>query len=244
MALLEVPALRPEDISHWQTYAPQDAAWSRTVKFRDKCLKSLDVIAEWSLSGPCYVATSWGKDSMVVAHMAWSLIQAGGLTLPLVWIRSSHANPYCVLVRDEYLRRWDGHEYHEEFVQRPDTPLSLDEQTGHATYGTLEMGLSRIYPIYGNRWIGGIRADESGGRSRRISRGLTLGNSCQPIGYWTAQDVFAYLYAHDLPVHPAYAMSYGGSLSRDRLRVAPIGGSPGVGHGRAQWETDYYGRGR
>lgn len=32
-----------------------------------------------------------------------------------------------------------------------------------------------------------------------------------------------------------------GLLSRERIRVATIGGERGTGHGRAEWERTYYG---
>lgn len=47
-------------------------------------------------------------------------------------------------------------------------------------------------------------------------------NSCRPIGNWIAGDVFAYLHKNQLPVHPAYAMTYGGARDRASLRVHPL----------------------
>lgn len=64
--------------------------------------------------------------------------------------------------------------------------------------------------------------------------------ACRPIGRWTAVDVFAYLRRHDLPVHPAYAMSCGGHYDRRWLRVSPIGGITQAHRGRADWERAYY----
>ena len=66
-------------------------------------------------------------------------------------------------------------------------------------------------------------------------------NTCAPIGWWTARDVFAYLHLHGLPVHPAYAMTRGGLWPRDRIRVASLGGQRGRGAGREEWERLYYG---
>lgn len=86
----------------------------------------------------------------------------------------------------------------------------------------------------------GMRGEESARRRRRMSLGPTVGSSCCPLGLWMARDVFAYLYAHDLPVHPAYAMSFGGRLDRDTLRVSLIGGDQGRGFGRGEWEQRYY----
>ena len=54
-------------------------------------------------------------------------------------------------------------------------------------------------------------------------------------------DVFAYLSLHSLPVHPTYAMSLGGRLPRDRLRVSSLTLRHGVGMGRVEIEERYYG---
>lgn len=64
--------------------------------------------------------------------------------------------------------------------------------------------------------------------------------ACRPIGRWTAIDVYAYLHRHDLPIHPAYAMSFGGQLDRRWLRVSPIGGLSQAHKRRADWEEAYY----
>ena len=51
---------------------------------------------------------------------------------------------------------------------------------------------------------------------------------------------FAYLYRHDLPIHPAYAMSFGGALDRRWIRVSAVGGERGAEKARADWEEYYY----
>lgn len=71
-------------------------------------------------------------------------------------------------------------------------------------------------------------------------RGLSSLHTCAPIGWWSDTDVFAWLAARDLPVHPAYACSMGGMLERRHLRVAGIGGDRGTGFGRREWERRYY----
>ena len=58
--------------------------------------------------------------------------------------------------------------------------------------------------------------------------------------------MFAYLHRENLPVHPVYAMTYGGVLDRRWLRVHPLCSAPparSAVHGRdmTTWEDDYYG---
>ncbi len=244
MALIRVPQHRPEDLAAWERLEHEDAAWAMLPEFRARCVEAVRVIREFAGRGPCYASTSWGKDSVVVAHLVWTLLEEEGLDIPLAWVRVEPIeNPHCVVVRDTFLSRWPM-PFREVVIRCPQN----DDGTYHAP-GTLEAGIEQLYEAYGPRWIGGLRGEESGMRARRIDRGLSLRTSCQPIGHWTDRDVFAYLCAFDLPVHPVYAMSFGGSLDRGRLRVSSLGlrrdtrwlGQRGAGHGRAEWEDVYYG---
>lgn len=86
-----------------------------------------------------------------------------------------------------------------------------------------------------------MRADESRARKLRSAAwGAATQNTCAPLDRWSNAEVFAYLARFDLPIHPAYAMSYGGALARDQIRVDCIGGRTGRGKGRREWEWTYY----
>src|SRR5690606_27886834 len=93
-----------------------------------------------------------------------------------------------------------------------------------------------------DRHLSGVRGDESPGRLIRMCRwGESSPNACAPIGRWSVADVLGYLAAHDLPVHPNYAMLGGGRWPREHVRTAEIGDSHGRRMGRAEWEQEYYG---
>lgn len=249
MALIRVRAHRPEDLAAWEVWTRGDAAWACTGEFAAKCKEAMAVLETYVSRHPdgCYAGTSWGKDSTVLAHLVWAMRERAGLVVPLVWIRwEATLNPFCGLVRDAFLEQWPM-EYHEHSV------MWNDREDPEAVWGE---ALCAVESRFGAHWIGGMRADESKQRARRMARGLALERSCQPLGNWMARDVWAYLWAHDLPIHPAYAMTFGGSLDRDRIRVAallrretrrqPAGWRPeleerGTGHGRADWEAAYYG---
>lgn len=95
---------------------------------------------------------------------------------------------------------------------------------------------------FGPRHITGIRAEESRIRTLVQHRfGDATERTARPIGTWAATDIFAYLAGHNLPVHPAYAMSHGGTLDRRWLRVHALGGVTGADKGRADWEESYFG---
>ena len=113
---------------------------------------------------------------------------------------------------------------------RPEEARRYDEQSG---------ALRPMVPRGGlpERRITGVRAAESQVRAlSAATHGVSTETSCRPILRWSTSDVFAYLALHDLPVHPAYAQSMGGLWDREHLRVAPLGGHEGSGHGRAEWE--------
>lgn len=231
--LIRVPTHRPEDIEHWRELEREDRTWSWTAQLMERIDEAGAEVERFVRSGRAYVSTSWGKDSTVVAHLALSVAPQ----LPIVWVRVDPiANPHCHLVRDAFFQRCPAGRgnYHEIVVHCP-----RDNSGYHAT-GTLEGGLGQVRRRFGRRWIGGLRAAESGGRKRRIEKGLTLHYSCQPLGHWSDRDVFGYLHAFNLPVHPAYAMTMGGSLDRGKLRVASIGCQRGRAFGRREWEAVYY----
>lgn len=224
--LIASPRHTRADIDAWARWERQDDAYVQSGALRRHTERAVVEIGAFASTGPCYVGVSWGKDSVVVAHLAYTR------SLPLVWIRVEPiANPDCVLVRDAFLSRFPSVDYREI-----EEWCTHDENGWHAT-GTLERGFARAPS---RRYISGIRGEESSTRARRVNAGLSTERTCAPIGRWTSRDVFAYLRLHDLPIHPAYACTFGGVLDRGRVRVSSLGGARGTGRGRAEWERRYY----
>lgn len=235
--LIRVPAHSDLDLEAWEARERADAVHAQLSTFRRKCARALADLLAFSEQGRCYVGTSWGKDSTVLAHLAADLARTHGVVLPLVWVRIEPVtNPHCVLVRDAFLER------HRSFVDYDEVLLTCArDENGWLATGRLEAGFEVVRKCYGKRHISGVRGQESGERSKRMQAfGVATKNTCAPIGWWSADDVFAYLRVHDLPVHPAYAMTLDGALDRARIRVASIGGERGTGHGRREWEQRYY----
>lgn len=223
---------RSEDLELWTEMEAADLVHGQSTGLQRKVDRSIAEIKSFAERGPCYAGVSWGKDSVVMAH----LIQRSGLTIPLVWIKQIPLyNPDCELVRDSFLSM-QAMSYHEIVVL-----LRAGHYTWHAT-GSIEAGFSEAYYRFGHRHISGIRAGESGGRKIRMRRhGLSSANACAPLGWWTEQDVFGYLAAHDLPVHPVYAMLGDGRWERKHIRTCRLDGRAGDQFGRAEWEREYYG---
>lgn len=184
-------------------------------------------IRDFVAAGPCYLGTSWGKDSVTVLHLAREI------AVPVVWVRvDGEENPDCPLVRDAYLARWPV-DYHEI---RATSGVAAGKRTS-------SLGFAEAARRFGARHISGVRAEESTTRAITVAvNGIASVGSCRPIARWTAIEIFAYAARHDLPIHPAYACTFGGMLDRGRVRVGALGGERGTGRGRAEWESRYYRR--
>lgn len=233
--LIESHRHTPGDLRTWSILSAEDVGRGRTVRMRRMESAALRVVERY-LRDPseCYVSMSWGKDSVTVAH----LVRQVEPTVPLVhgaWrtpgpLRvdssgvsySERSGPDSDAVRDAFLARW---------------PMPYDEVECSGE----DPWYAPIESSYGRRRIMGLRADESAARTMSASvSGSTTRHTCRPIIDWASEDVFAYLAKHDLPVHPAYAMSMDGRRERRHLRVDVLGGPEGVDSGRREWEMRYY----
>ena len=230
-----------QDRTLWFELEEADLVHAETKAMRARELQATDAIEQFVAAGqPCYAGVSWGKDSVVVAHLLWRVARG----VPLVHLRPTNHNPDCDLVRDAYFAGFPGQPYEEVLVDyggidRISLPhQEVDRQTDQRWYAAIR----QCEKVYGGRHILGIRAGESMGRRFRMMRwGLNSKNASAPIGRWTTQDVFAYLATYRLPVHPAYGCLGGGRWPRERLRVAEIGDTHGTGSGRREWEQEHYG---
>jgi phosphoadenosine phosphosulfate reductase len=232
MPLLPSARHTPADLDAWARLERLDRIRAADGRWPRREAAAMDAIRAFFAAGRGYVGVSWGKDSVVVAHLARRVDP----TIPLVWVHERPvANPDCPTVRDAFLAAFPGP------YDEIDAWCRQDADGWHAT-GTIEAGFAEADRRHGARHVSGIRGKESGTRTMRMrTYGTTTANTCAPIGWWSGPDVFAYLCRHDLPVHPAYAMSRGGLLDRERLRVSSLGRRHGTGHGRRDWELTYYG---
>lgn len=244
--LIRSPRHRAEDLELWSRLETMDRLNYQLRKVQAKAVRSLESIQRFTLDSPtgCYAAVSWGKDSTVLAHLVAIENERRHLQglregkpaappIPLAWVTVGTLDVGCRQVRDHFLSLFPC-PYHE--VQ-----VDPGERTEHGTTGKRD-GFRCLESTLGPRRLIGIRADESYGR--RVSGwtwGIESPSSCRPLLWWTAEDVFAYLAFHGLPVHPNYAMLGGGRWERNQLRTAPLGGRRGEQYGRPLWEREYYG---
>lgn len=238
MPLIQSPRHSKADLIAWEEVSRYDRLLARGLAH--KTMQARQAVRDFANKGPCYVSTSWGKDSTALAH----IVATSGCHLPLVWVRvKKWENPDCLLVRDEFLRRFGDCVDYEEIEVEATAMRWWDEgaETESSSKRTSRGGFKIAEEAHGGRHISGIRAEES--RVRTIAQkrwGAASSKACRPLGWWKATDVFAYLDKYDLPIHPAYAMSYGGRIDRRWLRVSSLGGIRGADQGRAEWEAHYY----
>jgi phosphoadenosine phosphosulfate reductase len=223
------------DLRLWAEYERADVAHAQSPAFRAKYDAAAEAVSAFAIAKPCYCAVSWGKDSVVLAHLVSSYNNRHGdhFSVPFVWVTVGELDAGCRDVRDAFFALWP----------QPYCELAVEPgvRTDKGTKGK-RVGFREAERRFGKRRLIGIRADESSGR--RISArhwGVESLRACRPLLWWTAQDVFACLAFFGLPVHPNYAMLGGGRWEREHLRTAPLGGLRGEQFGRTEWEREYYG---
>lgn len=211
-----------EDLEYWNELEEADLLWYNTHNMSRRENLAIDVIKNFS-KYKCYLACSWGKDSVVVYHLAWRAGFKYEVVTAYADYKTRAANAmYLTDVRDSM-------------------PVRLNEVS--LIYPEYPKGSKmRILSEYGKRYVSGIRSSESG--ARKISRnvhGVSTDNTCRPIIDWPSEAVFAYCANYNLPLHPNYGMLGGGRYNRNRLRVGgSIGGTGGDASGRMEWEREYY----
>lgn len=219
------------DLAHWHGLELTDRmiAARDTRRLDTLAMQSVAIIRSFVADGSRgYLGVSWGKDSVATAHLAL----CAGLDWPLVWVRvDEKENPHCPLVRDAFFAIHRGVEYHEiNAVSGRDGKTSRN-------------GFLAAQEKFGDRYISGVRRDESQVREMRYRKhGANSKNTCAPLSNWTAQDVFSFCAREELPLHPVYAMTAGGRFERAHIRTAAIGGLRGALYGRREWERIYYRR--
>ena len=221
--LIPLATLTPAALAHWETLTRYDHALGRSL--HTKTVRAVDEIRRFHDTHPDAIcSTSWGKDSVVVAHLA----RLASPDLPIVWVPTVRADGMTYeagatyRVRDAFLAAFPG-----AYEERP--AVARNPKRGDDDYDPDQFDRPgyRSQDVLGETcrepYISGVRAEESAMRAMSIGhRGTTTARTCRPIGRWTAVDVFAYLAVHDLPTHPAYAATVGGHYDRRWLRVHPL----------------------
>lgn len=165
-----------------------------------------------------YAAISFGKDSMVMAHL---LIQHMP-DIPMVWSdRGEEAElPETYAYINEVKKKYNLNleivkpEISQFEIYRRYGLPDVDEGVTRAI--VTQINIIRVFAKYtkenGNDgYFQGLRADESQGREKmaRSYGPLFLRKKdnmivCNPLLWWTGRDIWAYIVANEIPYHPEY----------------------------------------
>ncbi|KMY23302.1 hypothetical protein ACU19_04830 [Actinobaculum suis] len=244
--LITMPTLTDSDLAAWEEHERYDYELSKS--FTPRIEQALDAIREFtSQHEDAVCATSWGKDSVVVC---W-LTRVASPHTPIVWVPTIRADGVSYeaeatyRVRDAFLETWPGPYSERPAVarnpKRGDPGYSPDQydRAGYRSQDVLRENIPEPS-------INGVRAEES--QMRRNSarwHGIVSAHTARPILYWPGISVFAALACMELPTHPAYAASYGGTLDRRFLRVHALRSKPPArssvyGRDMDTWEDTYF----
>lgn len=233
--LIPSPRHSPADLAHWRRLETVDAMrWRRDERrLRAMIAESMATAARFIAAGPCYAGLSAGKDSVLLCHVLARLASERGVTVPVAYVEViPHASPEA----PEVLAAIAGWGLDVQRVEVRDVAASVGT-------GRLEAGFVECARRWGDRYLSGVRAEESYARTMRDRyHGASTARTCAPLSRWSTADVYAAAHGLALPLHPAYAMTMGGRLARDHLRVATLGGTRGTERGRREWEWHYYRR--
>ena len=246
--LINMDTLSSGDRADWGRLERYDLALGASLTLARKTLEALELISRYVDTHPATVcSTSWGKDSIVVAH----LTRIAAPEIPIMWvptIRSdgmSYEAEATYQVRDRFLSDYTGPYIEQAAIAR--NPKRGDPDYSPDQYDSPEYRSQDVLKENNTRpYISGVRAEESAMRAgSRRWHGLATKNTCRPIMDWKTTDIFAYIAENNLPAHPAYAATYGGKLDRRWLRVHPLRSKPPAkstiyGRDMEQWEDTYF----
>lgn len=170
-----------------------------------------------------YLALSWGKQSIVLAHMIWHIRP----DTPMLFLRSWESymlHDYERVIAD-FTARWPV-----RWVDYYKDNVSWNTLSWKATRDLGQHDIQGMGDAAAPGWDGvimGLSKDES--KARRITTSLNTTQwrtifrytdgryRCTPIQSWTLNDLAAYIATHDIPLLSAYR--YGGLKARTTARI-------------------------
>lgn len=227
--LIHSNRFRKGDLEHFQMLEKMDAIHVKTNGYKNRikhAQAACFAFCEKQNYEGYHISISFGKDSVVMLHM---MRQVDPLTVTTHVVAHEADNPEIEAVRIKLrelglLEPYDERRYYKS------------QGKGRRFFDELKL----LQKKYG-KYVTGIRKDESADREwRHMAYGAETKNTFAPISLLTTEDIYAYIYEHDLPLCAVYAMSDGGRFDRRFIRLSSIGRPQGRGMGRREWEQLYF----
>lgn len=167
------------------------------MTFNDKIQKARDIIKNFAFKNVC-IATSWGKDSMVLLSLV-----LGYELIPVISVLSDTEFKETLTYRDVMILKYNIGEYYTEYLYS-NQGVSLENCCRKNKVEKFKEALKDY-----DYWFSGIRRSEVDTRKKDgyIEK---IGNivKVNPILDFTEKDVWRYLAFNNIPVNPAYRMGY------------------------------------
>lgn len=219
---------------------PEDYVWSQTARFRRRVDASLEVIRRAAEIGGVGVSYSGGKDSTCVLDLVRRVLPDApaahfdsGTELDSTAEMVARVDCEVIVPRMSMLDMarfagWWG------YAEPVDADCSFDAKRVLIDEPSEAFVVRRRLRVLCH----GVRAEESGSRSRHVgARGELYQGAdrtwyCMPIARWELRDVWAYIASRDLPYNSAYDRMSDARIPREAQRVAGALGERGSGWGR------------
>ena len=193
-----------------------DENWEHSKEVIRECLNRYEKVA---------VACSFGKDSMVVVHLAIHIKP----DIPIFTVMTPYKPKETFEYKDKMTKLWNLNIT--EYRAKKSVPDGLWKTLPDECCKILKVEPTREAVKDLDAWITGLRSTE--GRTRteyqewELKGGLMKVN---PILYWTEADTWRYLAVNQIPVHPWYAEGY------RSIGCAPCSSPGGVNERDGRWK--------
>lgn len=230
---------------------------SQTREFLHRIQSGLKIISDGlnAMQRP-YASVSFGKDSVVMAHLLLSVAPA----LPMLYVNCGEWDewPDTPRVKMEFVSRFpcrlielNGPSITSAYFQAGEMYMQDEEctQSAHKAQHDYSSSLGKILDeeAKARNFDGafmGLRKEESNNRARLFAMHGPLYYSstrdlwaCHPLAWWTGRDVWTYIVKHDLPYNELYDLDQRG---REKARNGAMFGTRSARYGRLVFLKQMY----